>query len=71
MMMVMAATDRLRQILHVGSWPLCEALVKSVASWLSWVACVELPSAVAVWAAVCRFVAICWVTCLYSVGFDC
>src|ERR1022692_344119 len=123
MMMMMATTDRLSQILHVGelaalrgagevrrklvelgrlcriavrrggfsgvlqvrddllgdllvlgwlgSWPLCEALVKSVASWLSWTSCVELPSAVAVLAAFCRFVAICWVTCLYSVGFDC
>src|ERR1035441_7047053 len=55
----------------LGSWPLSEAFVKSVASWLSWVAAVVLPSAWAVAAALVRFVAICAVTCLYSAGFDC
>ena len=45
--------------------------MKSVASWLSCAACVVLPLAVAVLAAVWRFVAICDVTCWYSAGFDC
>ena len=55
----------------LGSWPLVEAFEKSVASWLSWFAAVELPVVWAVWAALCRFVAICCVTCWYLVGSDC
>lgn len=55
----------------LGSWPLCEALLKSVANWLSCDAAEVLPSAVAVLAALCRLVAICAVTCWYWVGLDC
>ena len=55
----------------MGSWPLVEAFEKSVASLESWLAAPGLPSDVAVCAAACRFVAICWVTFAYSVGLDC
>ena len=42
----------------LGSCPLLDALVKSVASWLSSFAAVVLPFDWAVWAAFCRFVLI-------------
>jgi len=45
MMVVVMPANRLRQILDIGQLALCEAFVKSVASWLSWVAAVVLPSA--------------------------
>ena len=55
----------------MGSWPLVEALLKSVASWFSWLAAAVLPLAVAVWAALCRLVEICCVTCANLDGSDC
>ena len=54
-----------------GSWPLWEAVEKSLASCVNCPAALVFPCDCAVCAAVCRLVEICWVTCVYLVGFDC
>ena len=55
----------------LGSWPVLDAVEKSVESWLSWLAALVLPLACAVCAASCKLVAICAVTCWYFVGSVC
>ena len=70
-MVVMPASDGLTQILNVQELPGLQALLKSVASVLSWFAAVVLPSVWAVWATFCRFVAICCVSCWYCAKSDC
>lgn len=71
-MTVMVTTGKRRcQILNFGSWPLREALPKSVDSWLSSLARLGLPLDVADWAAVWRLPAIRRVTWWYWDGFAC
>lgn len=48
-----------------------EAVLKSLASWVNWLAAAVLPLVVALWAAACRFVEICCVTCAYLLGSVC
>lgn len=55
----------------MGSWPVEDALWKSLESCVSSVASGVFPLDVADWAAVCRLVAIWLVTCEYCAGFDC
>jgi hypothetical protein len=72
MMMVMAApsTDGLRQILDIGELSTRRGVGEIRRKLRELARGRRVPADVAVCAAACRFVAICCVTCWYSLGSD-